>query len=283
MRGEPVSADPSSLRRTQSLELFAPSETEVLLRALERLLGLLPHGRLADVLDIRWSVSFHRSGLRERYVTPHQPASEHARRFLGGGAFHGNGEVTRYRIGWARWWIDYDEDRLRKERNGVPDRGLFTQPKIVVCQNGRTLRAAYDEAGFVLKDTFLCGGLRDSAHPLRRHPRAIVGLLCSRVVHFFFSHVFYGGRVAGGYLHFLGSFLQDVPLGEWTDEAARTVSALVGRREALREGVDADGLEAEIEAHVSNALGLLGVEAPLIQTGEREMRPPESIRGPCRS
>src|SRR3712207_7292056 len=56
-----------------------------------------------------------RSGLRERYVTPHRPDDPSARRFVGGGPFTGNGEVSRYRLEWAGWWIRYDTAALQAE------------------------------------------------------------------------------------------------------------------------------------------------------------------------
>jgi hypothetical protein len=211
--------------------------------------------RLDAVLDIRWTVSFHRAGLREQYVLPQRPDDPSARPFIGGGPFAGNGEVARYRLQWAGWWIRYDTAALQAEKNPLPDPALFEPPKIVICQNGRTLRAAYDDQGYVLKDTFLCGAIRERDHPLCRHPRAIVGLLCSRALHFFYAHVFYGGHVNGGYLHFLGSFLVDLPLGTWTDVSAGAVASLVRQRAAASTGCQAD-LEEQIERHVSAALGL---------------------------
>ena len=255
--GEPIEVDPASYRRTSARTFFPPPETQPLRDALERLLGHPDTDRLGSVLDIRWTVSFHRSGLREEYVLPHRPDDPSARRFLGGGPFSGNGEVTRYGLQWAGWWIRYDEAELKARKNPLPDASLFEPPKIVICQNGRTLRAAYDDQAFVLKDTFLCGSIPDRDHPLCRHPRALVGLLCSRAVHFFYSHVFYGGHVNGGYLHFLRSFLVDIPVGAWTDEAARRVAELVQLREAADSAEEREALEAEIEGTVSGRSGYL--------------------------
>jgi hypothetical protein len=127
---------------------------------------------------------------------------------------------------------------------------------VAICQNGRTLRAAFVEEALVLKDTLLCGRPQERDHPLLTDPRALVGLLCSRAVHFFYSHVFHGGHVNGGYLHFLRSFLNDVPVGEWSEDAAVRLAALVKRREKLEPGPEALRLEAEIEALVESALGL---------------------------
>ncbi|HEU4752343.1 MAG TPA: N-6 DNA methylase, partial [Armatimonadota bacterium] len=248
---------PSAYAVTGGRVLF-PAPASPLLR--DALLALLERARagprLDTALEIRWTVSFHRRGLRERYVTREKPRSPFARKMLGGGAFTGNGEVTRYRLRWAGWWIDYDLDRLRADGNALPDPALFDRPRIILCQNGRTLRAAYDEGSYVLKDVFLCGLPAEGPHPLARHPRALVGLLCSRAVHFFYSHVFHGGHVNGGYLHFLRSFLVDLPLGEWTDSRAEAVAALTLAREQADTSSEQDRLEEQIETHVARALGL---------------------------
>jgi predicted RNA methylase len=250
--------------RTRALAWFPVPEARALAVALERLLDLVEATPLDGVLDIRWTISFHRSGLRERFVTRARPEESEASRFLGGGPFMGNGEVTRYRIDWAGWWIRYDAEGLKAIGNSLPDPSLFERPKIVICQNGRTLRAAYDDQGFALKDTFLCGAIREVDHPLCRHPRALVGVLCSRAVHFFYAHVFYGGHVNGGYLHFLRSFLIDVPVGAWTDADAEAVAALVQRRERASTAEERIGLEERIEAHVGRALGLTPEEQEAI-------------------
>jgi len=242
--------------RTQGLVLFPTPGSAVLADALSVLLRQMGECRLADVLDIRWTVSFHRQGLREQYVRREAIGSEHERKFLGGGTFAGNGDVTRFRSAWSGWWIDYDAEALRLVGNAVPPVTMFDEAKVVICQNGRTLRAAFDDQALVLKDTLLCGRLRPYAHPLLAHPRALVGLLCSRAVHFFYSHVFHGGHVNGGYLHFLRSFLNDVPVGRWDDDSASHLAQLVSQRERLEPGPQALALEAEMEPLVESALGL---------------------------
>ena len=259
---EPIAAPRDWFRATEARAIFAPPADPLARQALGRLLHAAT--RLGDVLQIRWSVSFHRAGLREQYVTRTQPVSVHARRFLGGGAFSGNGEVTRYRLEWSGWWIDYDDERLRAEGNPPPRLALFQQPKIAICQNARTLRAAYDDTGLVLKDTFLCGIPADGEHPLGRHPRALIGLLCSRAAHFFFSHVFFGGHVGGGYLHFLQSFLVDLPVGVWDEATAAEVAELVRRREDAANEMEWPKIEDQIERLVSEALGLTREEREAI-------------------
>jgi len=281
--GEVLRVDAALYRHTSARALFPPPEAPELQATLARLLASLPAGRLSDVLDIRWTVSFHQAGRRERYITREPPASGCRRKILGGTGFAGNAEVVRYRLTWRGWWIDYDAERLRAEGNPVPPLDLFAAPKIVICQNGRTLRAAYDAEGYVLKDTFLCGSLRASDHPLVRHPPALVGLLCSRAAHFFYSHVFYGGHVSGGYLHFLRSFLIDLPLGRWKDEQAETIAALAARRESAEDAGEQLDLEEAIERHVSAALGLAGAEHEAIAAWaaqDENWRLRERVRAP---
>jgi hypothetical protein len=262
VQGERAEGDAALYCRTRVKAIFPSPETAILQTALDSMFRS-EGGRLDDLLDIRWTVSFHRAGLRERYVTPIRPEDPCARPFVGGGPFSGNGEVTRYRLEWAGWWIRYDTAALQADKNPLPDVVMFERPKLVICQNGRSLRVAYDETGCVLKDTFLSGVVREREHPLCRRPRALVGLLCSRAVHFYYSHVFYGGHVNGGYLHFLRSFLVDIPLGQWAEGAAEAVEALV-RRRGEADPAEWEALEEEIETHVSAALGLTAEQAEAI-------------------
>jgi SAM-dependent methyltransferase len=243
-------------RVTACRALFPTPEAPALANLLEHLVDALSLGRVADVLDIRWSVSFHRQGLREQYVQRSQDGMQYPQPFLGGGTFSGNGDVERYRTQSSGWWINYDAEALRGVRNQLPPLQLFHQPKIAICQNSRTLRTAFDDQGYVLKDTLLCGVIREADHPLARHPRALVGLLSSQIVHFYYSHLFHGGHVNGGYLHFLRSFLDDIPLGDWTDVTAAKAERLVLQREGLAAGPPAQAVEAQIEALVAQAFGV---------------------------
>lgn len=247
---------PQYYRSTACRAFFPMPEARALAGLLEHLVGALALGRVADVLDIRWSVSFHRQGLREQYVKRSQEGMRYPQPFLGGGTFSGNGDLERYRTRSSGWWINYDAQALRDERNQLPPLELFHQPKIAICQNSRTLRTAFDDQRYVLKDTLLCGVIREADHPFARHPRALVGLLSSQIVHFYYSHLFHGGHVNGGYLHFLRSFLDDIPLGDWTDATAAEAERLVLQREGLEPGPSAQAVEAQIEALVAQAFGV---------------------------
>ncbi len=209
----------------------------------ERVMTSCTMPRLAQVAEVRWTVSFHRAGLRDAFVTPEQPAATpHAQRFLGGGRFHGNREVLPFRVRWDGWWIDYDETRARRMNNAFPPLSLFTRHKVVVCQNARRLRAAVDREGFVLKDTFLAvlprrsgtlSASRPVAGPDGHRPSSVGDLapvdatldwLClvlqSDVIHYLYEHLFAGTRKGGGYLQFLPRFLAILPVPPCPDEDA---------------------------------------------------------------
>ena len=92
-------------------------------------------GSIGDRFNIRWTISFHASGLREQYVSDQPPDSPHARHFVGGGRFAGNREVEPYHLRWGGTWIDYDMERARRDKNPLPSLSLFLQPKVAICQN----------------------------------------------------------------------------------------------------------------------------------------------------
>lgn len=247
--------------------------------------------RIRDVLDIRWTISFHATGLRDRYVFEEKPDSPYAMPFVGGARFSGNAEVQRYTATWAGTWIDYDEDRARKDKNPLPARSLFSGGVIPICQNALRLRAAWTKQGWAFKDTFLLGrpivargepasrpsgrfgppgGLfasladasdKDSERALSEHPRAIVALLNSDLAHFFYAHVFYASHINGGYLHYLAPYVAEIPLGTWDVTLAERADALVRKLELAPED---DGLDLAVQELVATVFGLSASEASAV-------------------
>ena len=84
-------------------------------------------------------------------------------------------------------------------------------------------------------------------------------------MHFCYSHLFYGGHVNGGYLHFLKAYLVDIPLGDWCTEAASEVARLVRQREQATVPTEQCQLEQEIDRYVGLAFGVSPTEAELLQ------------------
>ena len=181
-------------------------------RLLARTLQSKTLGAIKDHAKVRWTISFHRAGLRDRYVFQSRPSNRrHAFPFLGGGRFSGNREVEPYRIDWAGSWMDYDEDRARSEGNPLPPLKLFSSPKVVLCQNSRRARAAVDRRGYLLKDTFL------AVVPVKKRS-ALLEWIClvlnSDVFHYLYEHIYGGTRKGGSYLHFLPRYLLPFPIPE---------------------------------------------------------------------
>lgn len=211
--------------------------------------------RIGDVADIRWTVSFHRAGLRDGFIFDQRPASPHARRFLGGGRFAGNAEVRRYRIQWGGSWIDYDAQRARDAGNPLPDPSVHLPPKAVICQNVRRARVALDTEGLVLKDTLLSMRLR-AGQPGALLPWLVM-VLNSDVLHYLYEHAYAGTRKGGAYLHFLGRYLDPFPFPP--PPAAQTVTALYDR--LVEDPVGAHDLAEEA---VGSAWGVTPEEAEVL-------------------
>lgn len=223
---------------------------------LRRVLHAPGLARLSERFEIRWTVSFHRAGLREQFVSEDRPDSPHARRFLGGGRFAGNRELDEGQIRWAGGWIDYDEARARECGNAFPLVALFDEPKVVVAQNARRCRAALDRSGLVLKDTFLLVRARGDVPDAERWLAWLVLVLQSDVFHVLYAQLFAGTRKGGGYLHFLGSYLAIMPIpappdGPLETRDARTAEQLVRQAYGV---TDDEGAWLDASAGVAWAL-----------------------------
>lgn len=176
---------------------------------------------LAELLDIRWTVSFHRTGLRDEFIFD-APTGRYPRRLLGGKRFQGNADVRRYRTAWSGWWIDYDEERAKAVHNSLPPVTLFDGPKLVIAQNTRRIVATLDEDAYVCKDTFLAGCPLGEAPP-----EYLLGLLNSALMSYLYGVLFKATHVGGAYLHYLACYLGDLPIRLAADPAP--VSSLVRR------------------------------------------------------
>ncbi len=229
----------------------------------ERLLTEPRFRSLATFGDVRWCVSFHKGGLRDSYVFNQPPDNpKQLRKFLGGGRFQGNREVEAHRIDWAGWWIDYDEDRARADKNPLPPLALFDAPKLVICQNARRLRAAVDRSGLILKDTFVALVPNDATDDAWLDWASVV--LQSDVMHYLYEHLYAGTRKGGSYLHFLRGYLLPLPIPPMPEDGALVA-------DAIAQAQDSGDFSAS-EALVQAAFGLTAQESAEVARYELPLR-----------
>ncbi len=181
---------------------------------------------LNNYLKIKWTISFHTAGLREKFLFSQKPNSLNAKKLIGGKSFAGNDDINRYKLKWGGWWIDYNENLAKKYKNQLPPRNLFEQEKLLICQNSLRLRAAYDEKNFYCKDTFFIANLNDN---LKNDfdLKFFLALLNSKLLHYYYANIYKGTHIAGGYLHYLIGYLYSLPIAEPTKKQQMGIVALV--------------------------------------------------------
>jgi len=223
---------------------------------------------LSALLDIRWAVSFHRTGLRDRYIFP-EPTGRCPQRLLGGKKFQGNGDIRRYRTAWSGWWIDYDEERAKADGNPLPPAALFAGSKLLIAQNARRIIATLDREEFICKDTFLVG--RPVVANLFADPPPLdylLGLLNSALLSYLYGILFKATHVNGAYLHYLGCYLGDLPVRVAADPTP--ISALA--RTLLDPDLPDDrrrALDRQFDALVYDLYGLSAGERALVEEAVR--------------
>jgi type I restriction-modification system DNA methylase subunit len=214
---------PSFFQQTVNKTIFFPKNNAFSL--LERIF-LKSKLSLGDVIRFRWAISFHRKGLREQFVS-RKPKGKKPLKFLGGKSYGGNREVERYSVKWNGYWIDYDQEKAKKLRNNFQDLKYSLQKKIIVCQHALRMRATIDIQGYVCKDIFLLGHLRDIAKQENLSLEFMLGLLNSKLFSFMYNIMFSGSEIMGKYLHYLPTFLHDLPILIPSEENQRLIEKYV--------------------------------------------------------
>ncbi|MEN0062687.1 MAG: N-6 DNA methylase [Myxococcota bacterium] len=200
--------------------------------------------RLEAVATVRSTCSFHRKGLRERFVKDGE-ALPRGIPYLGGRSWSRRNEIRPYQVDWTGHRIDFDAEALRTLRNPLPPLECFMRPKVIFCQHARTLIAYGDVEGrFVTKDVFPIVLPHDDS------PEAVCGLtaiLNSRLMSVLYATWFRGIQISGGYLHFLPVYLRRMPVPapeRWTDLAEVVAGLQTHPDEAKAEEIDARVMEA---------------------------------------
>ncbi|MHA1202263.1 MAG: Eco57I restriction-modification methylase domain-containing protein [Candidatus Heimdallarchaeaceae archaeon] len=164
-----------------------------------------------DLIRFRWSVSFHRKGLRKKFVYQ-KPQGRYPMKLIGGKEFGGNREVERYGINWRGYWIDYDREKAKGLRNNFQNLNFFTDEKIFLCQHSLRIRATIDRESYISKDIFLLGHLKEKAGKLKVNLELILATLNSKLFSFLYATMYAGTEIMGRYLHYLPMFLHDLPI-----------------------------------------------------------------------
>ncbi|MHA1482680.1 MAG: Eco57I restriction-modification methylase domain-containing protein, partial [Candidatus Heimdallarchaeaceae archaeon] len=181
---------------------------------------------LNNLIRFRWSVSFHRKGLRKKFVS-RKPQGKHPMKLIGGKEFGGNREVERYEIIWRGYWIDYDREKAKGLRNNFQNLNFFTDEKIFICQHSLRIRATIDRESYISKDIFLLGHLKEKADKLNVNLEFILATLNSKLFSFLYAIMYAGTEIMGRYLHFLPMFLHDLPILVPSSEDIIQISELV--------------------------------------------------------
>ena len=217
-------------KRTENKTIFFPKEEYILL--LEKIFNQSQY-TMGEIIRFRWSISFHRKGLRSQFIYP-EKKGENPKRILGGKEYGGNREVERYGINWRGYWIDYDREKAKELKNNFPKLEIFQEKKIIICQHALRMRATIDAEAYICKDIFLLGHLAEQVTDNKISLEFILALLNSKLYSFIYDIMYSGTEIMGKYLHYLPMFLHDLPI--------KNPSSI---------------LKSEIEEYVSNMLSEL--------------------------
>jgi len=208
---QPVAIEQENFRMTEDFIFYTLPREDIGIRIYEKIssLGSKP---LKEYLDIRWGISFHKRGIIDDFVFK-EPKGKNPKPILGANIYSRDTEVLQYRIVWSGLWIDYDEEKAKRINNPFPPREIFETPKLIIRQNAEKLTVAIDREGkWYLKDVFFSGRLTEKAKKDGISLEFLSALLNSNLLNYYYSILFKGGHVNGGYLHFLVSYLNTLPI-----------------------------------------------------------------------
>jgi len=184
--------------------------------------------KLGELIEIRWSISFHRKGLRQKFIFKN-PIGKNPQKILGGKSFGGNSEVQRYSLNWAGYWIDYNEEKAKQMKNPFPNLSLFKGKKIIICQYSKRMRCTIDNENYVCKDIFFVAKLKEKAKIFGISEELIVSFLNSKLFSYFYSNIFAGAHVGGRYLHYLPTYLNSIPFPKIDPSIKNLIENKVGQ------------------------------------------------------
>ena len=207
---KPIEIDQNNYRNTEDFIFYTLPKESTGLKIYEKMIS--QNHLLKEYLDIRWTVSFHKRGIINEFISK-EPKGLNPKPILGADLYSKDSEVFQYKVKWNGFWIDYDRRKAKKIKNPFPPKKIFETPKLIIRQNAEKLTAAIDEEGkWYLKDVFFSGRLTEKAREKNISLEYIAAVLNSRLLNYYYSILFKGGHVNGGYLHFLVSYLNTLPI-----------------------------------------------------------------------
>lgn len=205
--------------------------------------------KLSDFINFRWTISFHRKGLREMFISK-KPKGEFPVKFLGGKPFAGNREVERYAIDWWGYWLDYNKEKAKVLKNNFPDIKIFKEKKILICQHALKIRATIDQDGYVCKDIFLLGQLTEKAKHAKISLEYILGIVNSTLYSFIYKIMYSGTEIMGQYLHYLPMYLHDLPFKKPSDVVKTRIETYVKQLLENEKGAEKQLYDSSIDKEI---------------------------------
>lgn len=170
--------------------------------------------RLGDIAKLRTTVSFHETGIREKFIRPLHRFGDKPKNqlysYLGGESYAKKNEVDSFLIDWQEYYIWYPPDMKKLTGHNVAPLDIFLRPKIVFCQHSQRLRAYFDEKGtFITKDVY------PIAFAENNNDRIFNGWLLtayfnSSIFSILYNTVYHGITIGGAYYHYLPAFLNEI-------------------------------------------------------------------------
>ncbi|MDO8733837.1 MAG: N-6 DNA methylase [Elusimicrobiota bacterium] len=207
---KPSTINQSEFYKTEGLIFFTLPSNKTGINIYKKLSSIKTH--LKDYLDIRWTISFHRSGIINNFIF-NTPTGKNPKPILGANIHSRDAEIEQYKVNWSGLWIDYDVEKARLVGNSFPPIEIFETPKLIIRQNAEKLSVAIDNRGkWILKDVYFSGRLIQKAKNDGFYLEYIAAILNSKLMNYYYSILFKGGHVNGGYLHFLIGYLNALPM-----------------------------------------------------------------------
>lgn len=189
------------------------------------------HEKIGKFLEFRSTVSFHKKGLREKYVRQafdNVSDKHNIKKYLGGLSYSKRNEVGRFKIDWNEFYINYDNEELKSIGNPLPTIEIFERTKIIFCQHSKEITATYDELGeWVTKDVFPIAFAKDEIYKTDLSVKYLTGVLNSKLYSFIYGIIYKGIQIAQGYYHYLPTWISVLPVIVPPTEEIKEIERLV--------------------------------------------------------